>query len=439
MKKLIAILTFILLIFGTIIPAYAENINPFPPQRPEVGVMTIDIGREGQVAAVRTNGTINILYGQDSEEMLAQLSGVNNAIDIAISQYQMAVVLKSDGTVAVANLSTSEDDVRAANEIATWTDIVAIEAGRGHFVGLKADGTVVAAGRNDKGQCNVFGWKNVSEIIAGKESTMAIKQDGTLMIAGNIPNANSLRKEQNVRKLFLADTSPVFSNEDYLVLKSDGSISGPAFKEDKLNHIMQLFQEAGTGNIVDVGMTGLLASMYVLDDQHKLWCYVQYLLGGDAVEQLEENVHSFDGCYYFGYFAIDNNGQILSDKMAFTSDDWILTTNITYNGNKINSDVPPYVKDGRTLAPMRAILEALGMDVSWDGATQTATAVKADINISISINSNIAIVNGEQQTLDVPAEITNGRTFVPVRFFAEALNMDVDWDAYTKTVIINSK
>ena len=199
MKKLIAILTFILLIFGTIIPAYAENINPFPPQRPEVGVMTIDIGREGQVAAVRTNGTINILYGQDSEEMLAQLSGVNNAIDIAISQYQMAVVLKSDGTVAVANLSTSEDDVRAANEIATWTDIVAIEAGRGHFVGLKADGTVVAAGRNDKGQCNVFGWKNVSEIIAGKESTMAIKQDGTLMIAGNIPNANSLRKEQNVR------------------------------------------------------------------------------------------------------------------------------------------------------------------------------------------------------------------------------------------------
>ena len=41
--------------------------------------------------------------------------------------------------------------------------------------------------------------------------------------------------------------------------------------------------------------------------------------------------------------------------------------------------------------------------------------------------------------LDVPAEITNGRTFVPVRFFGEALGMNVDWDGYTKTVIIESK
>ena len=44
---------------------------------------------------------------------------------------------------------------------------------------------------------------------------------------------------------------------------------------------------------------------------------------------------------------------------------------------------------------------------------------------------------GYRMELDVPTEITGSRTFVPVRFFAEALNMKVDWDSYTKTVIIN--
>ena len=435
MKKLIAMMTLTLLIFGAVVPTYAEDINPFPPQRPEVGIMTVDIGNSGQIAAVRTNGTVNILYGNDTEEMLSQLSGINNAVDIAISFYRMVAVLKSDGTVAVVNLDQTEDRVRAANEVASWTDIVAIESGRDHFVGLKADGTVVAAGRNDSGQCNVFGWNNVSEIVTGKASTIAIKKDGTLMMAGSLPDVNLLRKEKDVKKLFLADTSSMISSDEYLAIKSDGSISGNAVNTD-LNHIIQLLKDAGVGNIVDMGMSGASVTLYVLDDQHRLWSCYEY---SDSVKLLEEDVYSFHGCYYFGYFAIDNNGQIVSDKMAFTSDDWILTTNITYNGNKINSDVPPYVKDGRTLAPMRAILEALGMNVSWDGATQTATAVKANINISISINSNIAVVNGEQQTLDVPAEITNGRTFVPVRFFAEALNMDVDWDAYTKTVIINSK
>ena len=65
--------------------------------------------------------------------------------------------------------------------------------------------------------------------------------------------------------------------------------------------------------------------------------------------------------------------------------------------------------------------------------------LKEIFTISVSINSNIAYVNGEQKMLDVPAEITNGRTFVPVRFFGEALGMNVDWDGYTKTVIIESK
>ena len=203
--------------------------------------------------------------------------------------------------------------------------------------------------------------------------------------------------------------------------------------------IDEIFRRAGYQNkIVGIGTAEPYERDYfILDDSGDLYhMYFEDLVC--FIEKEEEKILFFVMCDG-NYYALDENGQIWSNAAAFTSDDWILTTNITYNGEKINSDVPPYVKEGRTLAPIRAILEALGMIVSWDGTTQTATAIKGDITISVTINSNIAIVNGVQKTLDVPAEITNGRTFVPVRFFAEALNMNVDWDGYTKTVIIESK
>ena len=46
-------------------------------------------------------------------------------------------------------------------DISSWTDIVAVTAGDLHTVGLKANGTVVAVGQNDDGQCNVSGWTDI--------------------------------------------------------------------------------------------------------------------------------------------------------------------------------------------------------------------------------------------------------------------------------------
>ena len=64
--------------------------------------------------------------------------------------------LRSDGTVvATGDINHGECNVDG------WTNIVAVAAGWGHTVGLRSDGTVVAAGRNDEGQCNVSDWKNI--------------------------------------------------------------------------------------------------------------------------------------------------------------------------------------------------------------------------------------------------------------------------------------
>lgn len=100
----------------------------------------------------------------------------------------------------------------------------------------------------------------------------------------------------------------------------------------------------------------------------------------------------------------------------------------------IETDTPPTIVDGRTLVPVRAIFEAVGATVTWDGDTRTAVGIHGDVTVAIQIDNSTAYVNGEPRTLDVPAKIINGRTMVPARFISEAMGCDVTWYQDTQTV-----
>ena len=89
------------------------------------------------------------------------------------------VGLKADGTVVAAGSSRY-----GQRDVSDWTDIVSIAAGDYHTVGLKADGTVVAAGWNSSGQCNVRDWTDIVSIAAGDVHTVGLKADGTVVTAG---------------------------------------------------------------------------------------------------------------------------------------------------------------------------------------------------------------------------------------------------------------
>ena len=67
----------------------------------------------------------------------------------------------------------------------TWKVIVAVSAGKFHTVGLRADGTVVAAGANANGQCDVKNWKGIIAISAGDIYTVGLKADGTVVAVGD--------------------------------------------------------------------------------------------------------------------------------------------------------------------------------------------------------------------------------------------------------------
>ncbi len=103
---------------------------------------------------------------------------------VSISGGRVFVGLKADGTV----ISTDAGYQHLDEKVADWSDIVAIASGGGvsdgFIVGLKSDGTVIAVGKNDEGQCNVSDWTDIVAISAGLAHTVGLKSDGTVVAVG---------------------------------------------------------------------------------------------------------------------------------------------------------------------------------------------------------------------------------------------------------------
>ena len=111
---------------------------------------------------------------------------------------------------------------------------------------------------------------------------------------------------------------------------------------------------------------------------------------------------------------------------------------MTLRDKEIQFDSQPVIENDTTLVPVRAIFEALGMEVSWDETTQTVTAEKDGVTITLVIGKTEAKKGKETVSLlTAPIISAEGRTLVPVRFIAESTGYTVDWDAANRIVKIN--
>ena len=128
------------------------------------------------------------------------------------------------------------------------------------------------------------------------------------------------------------------------------------------------------------------------------------------------------------YYNYDSGGSVVTPDEAKIS--------VLINGSALSFDQPPIMINDRMLVPVRAIFEALGMTVYWDDASQTATAVKDGITITVTIGDYAVYRNGERIEIDVPAMLVNDRTLVPARAVSESAGAVVDWQDDTNTVNI---
>jgi hypothetical protein len=111
---------------------------------------------------------------------------------------------------------------------------------------------------------------------------------------------------------------------------------------------------------------------------------------------------------------------------------------MSVDGSRATLDSPPIIREGRTLLPIRAVIEALGGSVGWDAIQRKATVTLGTHTVEVWIGSRQARVDGVNIALDVAAIIVNSRTLLPLRFVAENLGCVVTWDPVGRTVTIET-
>lgn len=112
---------------------------------------------------------------------------------------------------------------------------------------------------------------------------------------------------------------------------------------------------------------------------------------------------------------------------------------VQVNGNSVYfPDVEPQQIDGQVMVPIRGVLEHMGATVNWDEPSQSVMTTLNGSNVVLHIGDNQAYVNGTPVTLDVAPTTMNDRTLVPMRFLADALGAQVNWNGDNNLVAIQT-
>lgn len=136
------------------------------------------------IIGLRDDGTV-LAQGHNGDKQ-CNVEDWKDVISIATG-WRHTVGLTKDGEILVTGFASEKLLQEIASTYSDWTDVIAIDAGgggtdlRGHIVGLKPDGTVVAVGDNTYGQCEVSGWTDIVMIAAGDWHTVGLKADGTVV------------------------------------------------------------------------------------------------------------------------------------------------------------------------------------------------------------------------------------------------------------------
>lgn len=128
----------------------------------------------------------------------------------------------------------------------------------------------------------------------------------------------------------------------------------------------------------------------------------------------------------------------LKDAVAlYIGSSQAFVNNVERQVDSTNANVKPFVKDGRTLVPVRFVSESLGAEVGWDAGTSTVTVTLNGKEVKLVIGSKTMKVGNKNEELDVAPEISESRTYLPLRSLVEALGKKVFYDR--GLIIINDR
>ncbi|MGR6128823.1 stalk domain-containing protein [Paenibacillus sp. SER-28] len=150
------------------------------------------------------------------------------------------------------------------------------------------------------------------------------------------------------------------------------------------------------------------------------------------------NLNLSTGGYYFYIKMIDQSGNSAASVPQFVpiNNNKAQQVEVFIDGKLQQYEQPATSISGSMLVPFRAVFEALGAKVKWDGATKTVTATKGNTTIKLTVGSRDAYINGKLVRLNAAPRLINGKVMVPIRFVSEALGAKVKWNIAAQSVVI---
>lgn len=151
-----------------------------------------------------------------------------------------------------------------------------------------------------------------------------------------------------------------------------------------------------------------------------------------------------DGSLYIA----DSYNNVIRNVVRYSLPEQALTAadhiRVVYEGELIEFDTQPEVRNGRTMVPVRQIAEALGYSVEYQAEGGKVTLVNDRHHIEFALGHTTLglTADGEQVAsveLDAAPYASRNRTYVPVRFFAEIIDLDVTWLQQEQVVLIRHK
>ncbi|QGG46198.1 copper amine oxidase N-terminal domain-containing protein [Heliorestis convoluta] len=104
------------------------------------------------------------------------------------------------------------------------------------------------------------------------------------------------------------------------------------------------------------------------------------------------------------------------------------TISVYVDDQLLQTETAPVLQEGRVLLPYRAIGEKLGATLEYIAEDKTVVATKGDTIVSLVLGEKSICINGDAQEIDVPAQIIDDRTMVPVRALAQAFHAHIEWE-----------
>ena len=109
---------------------------------------------------------------------------------------------------------------------------------------------------------------------------------------------------------------------------------------------------------------------------------------------------------------------------------------VIYVNGKIINGASAKISDGYTLVPVRFIAEELSCKVDWKEDEQKVVVDEGSSNIELTVGNDIMKVNGKEKKIPVAPVIVDSRVYVPLRAISEGLDIDITWNAMTRTVSV---